>query len=56
MSFSVPTTTITPQPITKLPNSSDQRTCAAPRGAERVARPGGDARRRAAAAPLNDAP
>ena len=28
MSSSVPTTTITPQPITKLPKSSDQRTCA----------------------------
>ncbi len=26
MSVSVPTTTITPQPMTKLPNSSDQRT------------------------------
>ena len=25
MSFSVPGTTITPQPIAKLPNSSDQR-------------------------------
>ena len=26
MSVNVPTTTITPQPMTKLPNSSDQRT------------------------------
>ena len=28
MSGSVPTGTMTPQPMTKLPNSSDQRTCA----------------------------
>ena len=55
MSVSVPTTTITPQPITKLPNSSDQRTWRRRRSPTAAA----DATEAAAAplaAPLNGAP
>ena len=55
MSLSVPTTTITPQPMTKLPNSSDQRTWRRRRSLTAGTAAGGAAAAPAAAT-LNGAP
>jgi hypothetical protein len=54
MSGSVPTGTMTPQPMTKLPNSSDQRICRRRCAAGSAAAAAGSTA--GAARPLNGAP
>jgi hypothetical protein len=56
MSLSVPTTTITPQPITKLPNRSAQRTCVRRRAVGAAAVGGIEAGGAPGTAALNAAP